>query len=99
MCLYLRNLINVLGLDDSLQIVLDDSLKVVLKLAAPEVVKDLLPVWGLVESAQIRLLLSRQNFQRRRLADPVGSNKSEDFSRSEKIILFILSEEVILVEN
>ena len=43
------DLVNILGLDEGLEVVLEDLREVVLELRATEVLEDLLPVWGILE--------------------------------------------------
>ena len=43
---------------------------------------DILPVWWVVETAQVWLQLSGENFERSGLSDTVGSNKTKDLARS-----------------
>lgn len=43
---------------------------------------NILPVWWVVETAQVWLQLSGENFERSGLSDTVGSNKTKDLARS-----------------
>jgi len=52
-----------------------------LQLTASEILQDLFPVRRIIIPPQIRLLLARQNLQRRTLADTVRPNQSEHLSR------------------
>ena len=42
------DLVDILGLDDGLKVILQDLGEVVLQLGATEVSEDLLPVWGVL---------------------------------------------------
>lgn len=76
------DLVDVLRLDNSLEVVLQNLGEVVLQLRATEVLENLLPVWWVVETAQVWLELSAQNLQRRALANTVCSNKTQNLARS-----------------
>lgn len=43
---------------------------------------NILPVWWVVETAQVWLQLSGENFERSGLSDTVGSNEAKDLARS-----------------
>lgn len=53
-----------------------------LKLRTTEVLDDILPVRGVVETAQVRLELAAKNLQRGTLANTVGSDKTEHLVRA-----------------
>ena len=53
-----------------------------LQLGATEVLDDVLPVGGVVVSAQVGLKLAAQNLESGTLANTVGSDKTQDLSRS-----------------
>lgn len=78
----LRNLINILGLDYSLQIILQQLGEVVLQFGTTEVLDDILPIGGIVELSKIGLELSAKNFESCTLSDTVGTNETQNISRS-----------------
>lgn len=77
-----RDLIDILRLGHSFQVVLQNLGKVVLQLRTSEVLQDLLPIRWVVIFAQIGLQLARQNLQRRTLADTVRSHQAQNLTRS-----------------
>jgi hypothetical protein len=80
----LRQLVDILRLDNGLQIVLHNLGQVVLQLTAAEVLERLVPVGRIVIATQIRLLLSRQDLERRRLSDTVRADETEDLTRTRR---------------
>lgn len=77
-----RDLVHVLGLGDCLEIVLQDLGEVVLQLRSSEMLQNLLPVWWVVISAQVWLLLAGQDLQRCALSNTVRSHQSKHLTRS-----------------
>ena len=77
-----RNNVDVLGLDDSFQIIFQNFCKIVLELGPPEMGQDLLPVGRTAMFAQVGLEFAGKNFERRRLADSIGSNQTQNLARS-----------------
>ena len=75
------DVVHVLGLDGSLDVVLEDLGEVVLELASAEVEQDLPPVWGRVVFAEVGLHLTGQDLQGRRFADAVCPHEAEDLTR------------------
>jgi hypothetical protein len=76
------NLVDVLGLDNGLEVVLEDLCEVVLQLGTTEVLENLLPVRGVVEAAEIGLQLAAQNLQSSTLSGTVTTDKTEDLTGS-----------------
>lgn len=76
------DLIDVLGLDDSLEVVFENLGEVVLQLGTTEVLEDLLPVRGIVVAAEVGLQLAAQNLQGSTLSGTVTTNKTQDLTRS-----------------
>lgn len=76
------DLVDILGLDDSLQIVLQHLCEVILQLRATEVLENLLPVWWVLEAAQVWLELATQNLQSCALANTVCSNETQNLTGS-----------------
>ena len=76
----LRDLIHVLRLNDSFQVILQDLGEIVLQLAAPEVSEDLRPVGRVGKVAKVRLLFTREDLERGGLADTVGADQTQDLS-------------------
>jgi hypothetical protein len=92
------NLVDILGLDDGLEVVLEDlgeivcvqlvipfvytTMSLTLKFRSTEVLQDLLPVWRVVVAAQVWLELATQNLQRRALANTVCTNQTQDLART-----------------
>ena len=76
-----RDLVNVLGLDNGLQIVLQDLCEVVLELATAKVSKNFGPVRGRGELPEIGLLLPSKNLEGSGLADAVGADEAEHLPR------------------
>jgi hypothetical protein len=58
------------------------SLSLTLQLRATEVLDNVLPVGRVIVTTQVRLELSGENFQSSTLANTVGSDKTEDLTRS-----------------
>ena len=75
------NLVNVLRLNHSLQVIFQDLGEVVLKLAPPEVSQNLCPIRRLLITSQVGFLLARQDLQGGGLPDTIGANKPENFAR------------------
>lgn len=78
----LGDLINVLRLDNSLEVIFQKLGEVVLQLGSTEVLDNVLPVRGVVVSTQVGLELATQNLEGGTLSNTVGSNKTEDLARS-----------------
>lgn len=76
------DLVDVLRLDDSLEVVLEDLCEVVLQLRTTEVLENLLPIRRVVVAAEVRLQLSAQNLQGSTLSGTVTTNKTEDLTGS-----------------
>jgi hypothetical protein len=76
------DLVHVLGLDNSLEVILQKLGEVVLKLRTTEVLDDILPVRRVIVSTQVGLKLSTQDLEGGTLSDTVGSNKTQDLTRS-----------------
>lgn len=76
----LRNLIDVLWLDQRLEIILKDFGEVVLKLRATKIRQNLRPIGWIGIAAQVWLLLASQNLQCRRFANTVLSNEPKNFT-------------------
>ncbi|KAI3494682.1 hypothetical protein L1887_40498 [Cichorium endivia] len=72
-----RDVVDVLGLDERLDVVLEHLGEEVLELGAAEVLEDLLPVGRVVVAAEVGLLLARKDLERGRLADTVGADETE----------------------
>ena len=73
-----------LRLDDDLQVVLEHARKVVLQVGAAVVVVDIHPVGRLLHLAEIRLELSGEHAQRRRLANAVRAEQPQDVARARR---------------
>ncbi|PWZ00343.1 hypothetical protein BCV70DRAFT_109253 [Testicularia cyperi] len=71
-----RNVVDVLRLDESLDVVLEHFGEEILQLGSTEVLEDLLPVGRVIVTTQVGLLLSCENLERGRLADTVGTNQT-----------------------
>lgn len=76
------DLVDVLGLDNGLKVVLENLGEVVLQLGTTEVLKNLLPVRGVVVAAEVGLQLAAQNLQGSTLSGTVTTNKTQDLTRS-----------------
>merc|ERR1719357_1129166 len=76
-----RNLVDILRLNHSLEVIFQDLGEVVLKLAPPEVGQNLCPIWRLLITSQVGLLLACQDLQGGGLPDTIGANKPENFAR------------------
>jgi hypothetical protein len=76
------DLVDVLGLDNGLEVVLENLGEVVLQLGTTEVLEDLLPVRGVVVAAEVGLQLAAQNLQSSTLSGTVTTNKTQDLTRS-----------------
>lgn len=74
------NLIDILGLDHGLEVILQNLREVVLQFGTTEVLQNLLPIGWVVISAQVGLELATENLQRGTLTDTVCSNKTEDLT-------------------
>ena len=77
-----RDLIDILGLNDGLEVVLKNLGEVVLQLRTTEVLQDLLPVRRVVVTAEVGLQLAAQNLQSSTLSGTVTTNKTEDLTGS-----------------
>lgn len=77
-----RDLIDILGFDDGLEIVLENLGEIVLQFRASEVSENFLPVRRVVVTAQIGLELARQNLERSTLSNTVGTDKTQDLTWS-----------------
>jgi len=77
-----RDVIDVLGLDDGLEVILNDAEEVALKLRATEVGDDLLPVGRAVITTQIGLQLAREDVKSSTLTDTVLTDKTEHLTRA-----------------
>merc|ERR1719336_604395 len=75
------NLVDILRLNHSLEVIFQDLGEIVLKLAPPEVGQNLCPIRRLLITSQIGLLLARQDLQGGGLSDTIGANKPENFAR------------------
>lgn len=78
----LGEMVDVLGLDDGLEVILENLCEVVLKLGSTEVLQNILPVGDVIEAAQVGLELSCKDLECSRLSDTVGSDQSKNLSRS-----------------
>ena len=78
----LRDLIDILRLDDGLQVILEDLGEVVLELGASEVLDHVVPIRGVFVAAQVGLELAAENLQCRALSNTVGSDQTQNVSRS-----------------
>jgi hypothetical protein len=76
------DLIDVLGLDNGLEVVLENLCEVVLQLGTTEVLEDLLPVRRVVEAAEVGLQLAAQNLQGSTLSGTVTTNETQNLTRS-----------------
>lgn len=77
----LGELVDILRLHNGGQVVFQKLCEVVLKLGAPEVLDDVLPVRRVVEPAQVGLQFSTEDLQSGTLADTVRSNETQHVSR------------------
>ena len=77
-----RDLIDILGLNDGLEVVLKNLGEVVLQLRTTEVLQDLLPVRRVVVTAEVGLQLAAQNLQGSTLSSTVTTNETQDLTRS-----------------
>ena len=75
-------MVNVLGLDNSFQVIFKNLCKIILKLIASKVGQDFSPVWWRFELAQVRLQLASQDLEGGRLADTVGAHQAKNFTGS-----------------
>lgn len=75
-----RDLVHVLRLGHSLEVVLQHLCEEVLELRTAEILEDLGPLGRIIVSTEIGLELARKNLERRRLADTVGADKTEDLT-------------------
>ena len=77
-----RDLVDVLGLDNGLEVILENLCEVVLQLGTTEVLENLLPVRGVVVAAEVGLQLAAQNLQGSTLSGTVTTNETQDLTRS-----------------
>jgi hypothetical protein len=77
------DLVDVLRLNNSLEVVLENLGEVVLQLGTTEVLENLLPIRGVVEAAEVGLQLAAQNLQGSTLSGTVTTNETQDLTRSE----------------
>lgn len=76
------DLVDVLRLNDSLEVVLENLCEVVLQLRTTEVLENLLPVRRVVVAAEVGLQLAAQNLQGSTLSGTVTTNETQDLTRS-----------------
>jgi hypothetical protein len=76
------DLVDVLRLNNSLEVVLENLGEVVLQLGTTEVLENLLPIRGVVEAAEVGLQLAAQNLQGSTLSGTVTTNETQDLTRS-----------------
>mmetsp|Transcript_192 Transcript_192/g.660 ORF Transcript_192/g.660 Transcript_192/m.660 type:complete len:544 (-) Transcript_192:139-1770(-) len=75
-----RDVIDVLRLHDSLNVVFQNFGEIVLEFATAKVRQDLSPVRGVVVATKVRLELTSQHLERRALANTVRPDKTQDLS-------------------
>lgn len=71
------DLIDILGLDNGLEVVLENLGEVVLQFGATEMLENLFPVWRVVVAAEVGLQLAAQNLQGSTLSDTVGTDQTK----------------------
>ena len=75
-------MVDVLGLDQRLDVVLQDPREVVLELGSSKVLDDLLPVGRSREPPEVGFHLAREDLERGGLTGAVGADEAEDLARA-----------------
>jgi hypothetical protein len=74
------NLIDILRLHNSLEVVLQNLGEVVLQFGTTEVLENFFPVGRVVKTSEVGLQLSTENLQRRTLSNTVGTDETKHLS-------------------